>query len=115
MPALLAGHTPVASLLHGDLWNGNAALDETGRLALYDPAVYYGDRETDLAMMDLFGGFPEAFVAAYAEAWPLEAGHEMRRRLYQLYHVLNHANLFGGSYAGQALRMIEKLLAEIKS
>jgi fructosamine-3-kinase len=80
---------------------------------LYDPAVYFGDRETDLAMTTLFGGFGAAFYDAYAAAWPLDAGYARRRDLYNLYHVLNHLNLFGGGYRGQAERMIERLLAEV--
>ena len=82
--------------------------------AVFDPATYYGDRETDLAMTELFGGFPEAFYAAYREAWPLAEGYESRKALYNLYHVLNHLNLFGSGYLRQAERMIERLLAELR-
>lgn len=110
---LFAGHQPPASLLHGDLWYGNAATDETGRPVLFDPAVHFGDRESDLAMAELFGGFSDAFHAAYREAWPLADGFVVRRTLYQLYHVLNHLNLFGGAYLRQAERMIATLLAEV--
>lgn len=107
---LLAGHRPEASLLHGDLWAGNAAMDAEGTPVLFDPAVYYGDRETDLAMSELFGGFSPLFFAAYQGAWPLETGYrEIRRDLYQLYHLLNHFNLFGGHYGGDARRCIERL------
>ncbi|HRD88432.1 MAG TPA: fructosamine kinase family protein [Accumulibacter sp.] len=113
LPALLTAHRPLPSLLHGDLWSGNAALDDAGRLALFDPAVYWGDRETDLAMSELFGGFPDSFHAAYREAWPLADGFAQRKLLYQLYHVLNHLNLFGGGYLHQAERMVGRLLAEI--
>jgi fructosamine-3-kinase len=113
LAALFADHRPTASLLHGDLWSGNAALDETGRLALFDPAVHFGDRECDLAMSELFGGFPESFYAAYREAWPVASGYGQRRTLYQLYHVLNHLNLFGSGYLRQAEAMIASLLAEI--
>lgn len=116
LESLLAGHAPAASLLHGDLWGGNRGEDECGSPVLFDPAVYYGDRETDLAMTALFGGFPEAFYAAYRESWPLDEGYAMRRTLYNLYHVLNHANLFdtgpGGGYAAQATDMMDRLLAE---
>lgn len=112
MPALL-GHGPVASLLHGDLWGGNLGYDREGRPVIYDPAVYYGDRETDLAMTELFGGFPASFYAAYRETWPLDPGYGVRRVLYNLYHVLNHLNLFGGGYLGQAQGMVEQLLAEL--
>jgi protein-ribulosamine 3-kinase len=111
LPALLGGHRPAPSLLHGDLWSGNAAMTAKGEPVIYDPAVYYGDRETDLAMTGLFGGFPRAFYEAYREDYPLAAGHESREALYNLYHVLNHLNLFGGGYAAQAERMIEQLLA----
>ena len=113
LPALFVGYKPKPSLLHGDLWSGNAARDDSGKLALFDPAVHYGDRESDLAMMQLFGGFPTDMYAAYEEAWPLERGFERRRTLYQLYHVLNHMNLFGSGYQPQAERMIGSLLAEV--
>lgn len=113
LPALFAGYRPAVSLVHGDLWHGNAALDENGKLALYDPAVYYGDRETDLAMCQLFGGFPDDFYRAYREAWPLADGFAQRCALYQLYHVLNHLNLFGGGYREQAERLIGGLLAQL--
>lgn len=110
LPELLAGHTPQASLLHGDLWGGNWGALQTGEPVLFDPAVYFGDRETDLAMTRLFGGFPAEFYAAYEAAWPLAPGCEQRIPLYNLYHVLNHLNLFGGAYASQALGLIEQLL-----
>ena len=108
-PAILEGHKPEASLLHGDLWGGNWAATDDGP-AIFDPAVYYGDRETDLAMSRLFGGFGRAFYDAYSAAWPLPPGHERRNTLYQLYHVINHVNLFGGGYLGQAVRLIKDLL-----
>ena len=114
MPLLLAGHAPVASLLHGDLWSGNAARLASGEPVIFDPAVYFGDRETDLAMTELFGGFPAAFHAAYRAAWPIDAGYPVRRTLYNLYHVLNHLNLFGGGYGAQAEAMIGQLLAEAR-
>lgn len=105
--------TPTASLLHGDLWCGNYSFDTTGRPVLFDPAVYYGDRETDIAMTELFGGFPTAFYAAYRETYPLDSGYEMRKTLYNLYHILNHLNLFGGSYLRQAEHMANKLLVDV--
>lgn len=111
LPVICAGHHPAASLLHGDLWGGNAAFDRDGVPVLYDPAVYFGDRETDLAMTELFGGFSAEFYRAYQTAWPLAEGYERRRDLYQLYHVLNHLNLFGGGYASSARRLIDRLLA----
>ncbi len=109
---LFDGYRPLPSLLHGDLWGGNYAYCG-GEPVVYDPAVYYGDREADLAMTELFGGFPAEFYAAYREAWPLDAGYRVRRELYNLYHVLNHFNLFGGGYLAQAQRMTERLLAEL--
>jgi len=108
---LLAGHRPAPSLLHGDLWSGNAACTRDRAPVVFDPAAYFGDRETDLAMTELFGGFGPSFYAAYREAWPVEAGYETRRTLYNLYHVLNHLNLFGSGYAAQALQMIAALAA----
>jgi len=110
MPKLLAGHRPQASLLHGDLWGGNWFTEARGEPAIFDPAVYYGDREADLAMTHLFGGFGTRFYAAYEASWPLDAGHRERRDLYNLYHLLNHANLFGESYAQQAARTIDRLV-----
>jgi protein-ribulosamine 3-kinase len=114
LPRMLAAYVPAPALLHGDLWGGNAAFLADGTPVLFDPAAYYGDREADLAMTELFGGFPGAFFAAYREAAPLAEGYPLRRTLYNLYHVLNHANLFGGGYATQAERMMEQLLAETR-
>lgn len=113
LPAFFFDYRPPASLLHGDLWHGNAAMCGSAP-AIFDPAVYYGDREADLAMTELFGGFPEAFYAAYREAWPLAEGYESCKTLYNLYHVLNHLNLFGSGYLRQAERMIDRLLAELR-
>ena len=107
---LFIDYRPSPSLLHGDLWSGNAAQLADGTPVIYDPACYYGDREADIAMAELFGGFPTSFYAAYRSAWPLDSGYEARKPLYNLYHILNHFNLFGGAYLGQAQRMIEALL-----
>ncbi|MEW6165177.1 MAG: fructosamine kinase family protein [Pseudomonadota bacterium] len=112
--AFFLDYRPTPSLLHGDLWSGNAGQLPDGTPVIFDPAVHRGDREADLAMSELFGGFPESFYAAYRAAWPLDAGYETRKTLYNLYHVLNHFNLFGGGYLGQARRMIEKLTAELR-
>jgi fructosamine-3-kinase len=111
LPAFLAGYRPQPSLLHGDLWGGNRAMLADGTPVVYDPAAYYGDREADLAMTRLFGGFGPRFYAAYDEAWPPDPGRAARQDLYNLYHVLNHLNLFGGGYRAQAEAMIERLLA----
>jgi len=113
--ALFDGYSPQSSLLHGDLWAGNYAFDREGLPVLFDPAVYYGDRESDLAMTELFGGFDDDFYAAYRNAWPLDDGYQQRRGLYQLYHILNHANLFAGSYAVQAESLLDNLLAGVRS
>lgn len=113
--ALLEGHRPPPSLLHGDLWAGNWFADGEGEPVIFDPAVYYGDREADLAMTRLFGGFGRAFYMAYEAEAPLPPGHAVRTELYNLYHVLNHANLFGGGYARQARSIISRLLAEVRA
>jgi fructosamine-3-kinase len=107
----LIDHSPIPSLLHGDLWSGNLAYDLDGAPVIHDPAVYYGDREADIAMTELFGGFSPDFYAAYNSAWPLDSGYEVRKELYNLYHILNHLNLFGDSYLGQAQGMIDRLLS----
>ncbi|MEJ1297322.1 MAG: fructosamine kinase family protein [Candidatus Sedimenticola sp. (ex Thyasira tokunagai)] len=111
-PALI-DHQPVASLIHGDLWGGNLAYDSNGQPVIFDPAVYYADREAELAMTELFGGFNNRFYDAYNEVWPLDSGYRQRKTLYNLYHIINHLNLFGGSYQSQALGMINRLLAEL--
>jgi fructosamine-3-kinase len=113
LPSFFAGYTPQPSLLHGDLWSGNHAFLADGTPTIFDPATYYGDRECDLAMTELFGGYPADFYAAYRAAYPLNAGYTTRRDLYNLYHILNHANLFGGGYARQAQQMMQRLLAEV--
>ncbi len=110
IPEILAGHDPQPSLVHGDLWSGNAAVIKTEEPVLLDPAVYFGDREVDLAMTELFGGFTANFYQAYNAAYPLDPGYERRKILYNLYHVLNHFNLFGGSYQSQANSMITSLV-----
>ena len=103
----LRAATERPSLLHGDLWNGNVIVDDHGEACLIDPAVYYGHREADLAMTRLFGGFDDAFYSAYCEVLPLAAGHEERLAIYQLYHLLNHLNLFGGGYFDQSRRILQ--------
>lgn len=108
LPTLFSGYDPVPSLLHGDLWGGNwGSVD--GEPVIFDPAVYYGDRESDIAMTMLFGGFSKDFYRAYESEWPMAPGHERRIRLYQLYHVLNHLNLFGSSYLGRARALFREL------
>lgn len=106
----LVDRKPEASLVHGDLWSGNAAIASDGSPVILDPATYYGDRETDIAMTELFGGFPNAFYDGYNEAWQLDSGYQQRKSIYNLYHVLNHFNLFGGAYANQAKRIIGQII-----
>ncbi len=110
IPRLLKGHLPQPALLHGDLWSGNAAVTTAGEPVIFDPASYYGDRETDLAMTELFGRFSTAFYQAYEATFPTSAGYSQRKVLYNLYHILNHFNLFGGNYASQSNRMIDQIL-----
>lgn len=109
IPARLEGRQVAPALLHGDLWGGNWSADESGRPVVFDPAAHYGDPECDLAMTRLFGGFGPAFYEAYDAALPPAPGRDWRLGLYQLYHVLNHANLFGGGYVDQARRLIRRL------
>jgi protein-ribulosamine 3-kinase len=109
VPGLLADRQPAPALLHGDLWGGNRAADSRGRPVVFDPAVHYGDPECDLAMTRLFGSFAPEFYAAYDAALPPAPGRARRELLYQLYHILNHANLFGGGYLGQAERLMDSI------
>lgn len=110
IPELLADHNPKPSIVHGDLWSGNAAVMQSGEPVIFDPATYWGDREVDLAMTELFGGFPAEFYRGYDEIYPIDSGYTARKTLYNLYHILNHFNLFGGGYESQANRMIDQLI-----
>jgi len=113
LESFFSSYSPLPSLMHGDLWGGNHGVDSHGNPVIFDPAVYYGDREADLAMTSLFGGCSASFYGAYHESWPLDEGYAVRKTLYNLYHILNHANLFGGGYIMQAESMMDQLLAEI--
>jgi protein-ribulosamine 3-kinase len=113
LDGFFGGYQPQPSLLHGDLWGGNAATDTAGNPVIFDPACYYGDREADLAMTELFGGFSRDFYAAYQACFPLDSGYATRKKLYNLYHILNHLNLFGSSYLRQAEDIISELLCEL--
>lgn len=115
MPALLDGHAPAPSLVHGDLWSGNVATLRDGAPVVFDPAPYVGDREVDLAMSELFGGFGNAFATAYRKAWPLDPGYPLRRDLYNVYHLLNHTNLFGEAYLARTTRTLAGVLAATRS
>lgn len=109
----LLSHNPEPSLIHGDLWGGNkgyAKVDGKTVPVIFDPATYYGDREADIAMTYLFGGFGSDFYEGYESEWPLPAGHEKRKTVYNLYHILNHDVLFGGMYLRQAQGMIDQIL-----
>lgn len=110
--AFFTDYRPLPSLVHGDLWGGNWAADAADGPVIFDPAVYYADREVDLAMTRLFGGFGVDFYAAYEATWPLDAGARVRVDLYNAYHVLNHLNLFGAGYLGQALTLLDRLISQ---
>lgn len=112
--AFFEGYPVSPALLHGDLWSGNVAATVQGEPAIFDPAVYVGDREADLAMTELFGGLPCQFLSAYRARSPLDVGYPVRRDFYNLYHLLNHANLFAGGYVSRSAQSIEMLLAEIR-
>ena len=113
-PGLLGDHTPQPSLLHGDLWSGNWGMLPDGSPVLYDPAVSVGDAEAELAMMELFGAPPQGFWPAYRAAGRgLHPGYPQRRAVYQLYHLLNHALLFGGGYARQAASCAQQVLRTV--
>ena len=96
------------SLLHGDLWSGNAVCGPDGKAWILDPAAYVGHFEAELAMTELFGGYPPAFYEAYREVNPIDSGYRDRRDLYNLYHLLNHLNLFGGSYLSSVQRILDR-------
>ena len=114
LDSFFTNYSPTPSLLHGDLWSGNWGADSQGTPIIFDPASYYGDREADLAMMELFGHPGMGFFDAYNEALPTDPGYSTRKVLYNLYHILNHFNLFGGGYAAQAERMCQQLLSETR-
>ncbi len=114
LPFWFQDYQPEASLLHGDLWAGNSAFNSEGEPIFFDPACYYGDRETDLAMTELFHGFSPDFYQGYHEIFPIDSGYQQRKSLYQLYHQLNHFNLFGGTYLQQAEQSIQQLLQQTK-
>lgn len=106
----LANHSPRPSLLHGDLWHGNVANSVFGPIC-YDPACYWGDRECDIAMTELFEGFQPEFYQGYESILPLSLDYVERKNIYNLYHVLNHYNQFGGHYLVEAESLIKKILS----
>ena len=107
---LLDDHKPVPSLVHGDLWSGNIAISKQGVGVIYDPAVYYGDAEVDLAMSTLFGGMPRSFYEGYQINRPYVSGYQLRCKIYNLYHWINHAHLFGGYYIQQTQKCIDEII-----
>lgn len=108
-PSFFEGLEIVSSLLHGDLWSGNTAADLEGNPVVYDPAVYYGHHEADFGILLMFGGFTSDFHTAYRELIPREPGFEERQLGYQLYHYLNHYNLFGSSYRPSCMSILDRL------
>jgi len=110
---LFKNYQPKSSLLHGDLWAGNSLFLENGEALFFDPACYYGDRETDLAMSELFGGFSTSFYQGYEQTFPISSGYPQRKSLYHSYHLLNHFNLFAGNYEQQSLKQIQQCLRNL--
>jgi fructosamine-3-kinase len=113
MGGFFENYQPKPSLLHGDLWSGNVGADPKGNPVVFDPACYFGDREADLAMTELFGGFTKDFYAGYDAIYPLDPDYNTRKAFYNLYHILNHLNLFGGDYLRQSENIIAILLSEL--
>jgi fructosamine-3-kinase len=112
VPRFFKTYQPQPSMVHGDLWSGNlsfAIVDGKTEPTIFDPALYFGDREVDIAMTELFGSPPASFYQAYNQEFPLDPGYQKRKTLYNLYHILNHFNLFGAGYGSQAQRMIEQV------
>lgn len=112
MPSVLAGREEMTSLLHGDLWSGNYLFDSSNQPVVIDPAIYYGCREAEFGMLLLFGGCPPEFYESYNNAWPLPPGWQQRCKVYVLYHLLNHLNLFGGSYLNQCKRVSREIVVD---
>ncbi len=113
LSSYLNNHNPQISLVHGDLWSGNCGSTENGLGSLYDPACYWGDREVDISMTKLFGGFNKEFYKSYEEIWPLDEFSKERTNIYNLYHLLNHANIFGGSYKENSLQILKDLKSRL--
>ena len=109
LSSYLNNHNPSISIVHGDLWSGNCGNTENGLGILYDPASYWADREVDISMTQLFGGFNREFYEGYEEIWPLDKFSKDRTDIYNLYHLLNHANIFGGSYKQTSLKILKDL------
>jgi len=106
----LLNHKPINALIHGDLWSGNAGMDKNGKGVIFDPASWWADNEVDIAMTKLFGGFRKEFYEEYHRIFPLENGFEKRTIIYNFYHILNHANMFGGGYLNQVEEYVKAIL-----
>ncbi|MBO8221739.1 fructosamine kinase family protein [Prochlorococcus marinus] len=106
----LLNHKPINSLVHGDLWSGNAGIDKSGRGVIFDPASWWADNEVDIAMTKLFGGFRKEFYEEYHKIFPIKNGFEKRTIIYNFYHILNHANMFGGGYLKQVHDYVRAIL-----
>ena len=106
----LQTHNPINALVHGDLWSGNAGMDKNGRGVIFDPASWWADNEVDIAMTRLFGGFKEEFYEEYHRIFPKKNGFEKRIIIYNFYHILNHANMFGGAYLKQVKEYVKAIL-----
>ncbi len=113
LSSYLNDHKPSISLVHGDLWSGNCGSIKNGLGSLYDPASYWADREVDISMTKLFGGFNREFYKGYEEVWPLNKSSKDRTDIYNLYHLLNHANMFGGSYQENSLKILKDLRSRV--
>ena len=113
LSSYLNNHHPRTSIVHGDLWSGNCGSTKNGLGSLYDPASYWADREVDISMTKLFGGFNREFYKGYEEIWPLDKFYKDRTDIYNLYHLLNHANIFGGSYKENSLKILKDLRSHV--
>ncbi len=106
----LLNHKPINALVHGDLWSGNAGMDKSGKGVIFDPASWWADNEVDIAMTKLFGGFRKEFYEEYHRVFPIKSGFEKRIIIYNFYHILNHANMFGGGYLKQVKHYVQAIL-----
>ena len=106
----LLNHKPINTLVHGDLWSGNAGVDKSGKGVIFDPASWWADNEVDIAMTKLFGGFRKEFYEEYYKIFPIKKGFEKRIIIYNFYHILNHANMFGGGYLNQVKDYVKAIL-----
>ena len=106
----LLNHNPINTLVHGDLWSGNVGIEENGKGVIFDPASWWADSEVDIAMTKLFGGFRKEFYEEYHKIFPIKKGFENRIIIYNFYHILNHANMFGGGYLNQVKDYVKAII-----